>query len=490
MGRYDEANAIPNQINAPAPHSEFIVPANYPNQWSLVRKPPKGGGKKPGKKGSNLMDTGPDDYDVAPSAFEQAAEQSTQALSSGQQTLGASPVEQYLQAQATGRQDIGGNQVGTGGQMTPPPGTYGFRERESGPGDLGIAPPPEVATPTAPQQQRSSNLMDTGPDDDNPQRVLASAGGAGNVDRTGIAQGYGYERGTGNFAGLGSLLGAATGIPFVGGLASKGMDALGLPGNYGEHGTTDAMGNVYGHSGRAYDPVTGRAVGSYRSGSDWKNAAFGGYNNLRAAGENPISAGLGSYENSIHNPYFARDNAADARAARLRGGSASTHGLTTTAGNINQNTFEGGQNAVTAGQLGFTNDRAYNRDLVDNNTGVWGTGTGDLAATEFGPGVINESGTISHGGGTVVGLTNTADPSAGNITLLGTSDAAKAAAQEELERRASGGGGGDSSMQAPGTPLSEIPGTNEYNQAQYEKEAYGHQQDSGGGDDSGGGGGK
>ena len=230
MGRYDEANPIPNQINAPAPHSEFIVPANYPNQWSLVRKPPKAGGKKPGKKGrGNLMDTGPDDYDVAPSAFEQAAEQSTQALSSGQQTLGASPVEQYLQSQATGRQDIGSYQVGTGGQMTPPPGTYGFREREST-GDLGITAPPPTEAPPVPQQQRrprpASNLMDSGPDDDSHvSRPETRRDAYGRVYRVGSASDpYASQRGGGlpfdlpstedlPFPGVtGAILGGVSGI--------------------------------------------------------------------------------------------------------------------------------------------------------------------------------------------------------------------------------------------------------------------------------------
>ena len=295
------------------------------------------------------------------------------------------------------------------------------------------------------------NLMDTGPDDHVP--TLASAGGSGNVDRTNVAQGYGYERGTGNVAGLGSLLGAATGIPFVGGLASKGMDALGLPGDYGEHGTTDAMGNIYGSEGRAYDPVTGRAVGSYGNSSDFKNAAFGGYQNLRDAGLNPIEAGLGSYENSIYNPAYQRGSDAASRAARLRGGAASEHGITSTAGIINQNTFgqntvggldaaedygqrpdTGGMRPVTGEMLGFDDSRAFSADQASQNTGQWGHNTGDIAATEFGPGVINDSGQIEHAGGTVVALTDTRNPGGENISLL---NGQTPEATAELARRAS-----------------------------------------------------
>ena len=276
-----------------------------------------------------------------------------------------------------------------------------------------------------------SNLMDTGPDDsDQPS----------GVGRQAIAEGYGYEQGTGNFGGLGMLLGAAAGIPFIG---DKIAGAL-PEGNYGQYGTYDSQGNVFGNEGRAYDVVTGRPVNSYRNTGDWKNAAFSGYDQLRDAGENPLSAALGSYDNSIYAYGATQDPAthAAARANRLRGEGAP---ITTTAGRINENTFgsdESGFDPITGAQLGFDNTRAFSAQQASDNTGVWGGGHGDLAPTYFGPGVLQEntdgSGQrgIEHAGGTVVALSNTADPSAGNVSLLATSDEGRAAADAELARRA------------------------------------------------------
>lgn len=308
--------------------------------------------------------------------------------------------------------------------------------------------------PPKPKKSRS-NLMDSGPDE--PRRQRASAGGAGNIDNRALSESRGYEQGEGNIGGLGMLLGAATGIPFVGGAIEKGLDAAGLPGNYGDYGTTDAQGNVFGSEGRAYDPVTGQAVGSYGSSADAKNAVLGGYQNLRDAGLGPVEAGIGSYENSIYNYGATADPAthAAARAARLRGGASGREGIVSTANLINQNTgLEGGVAPVgslaaaeTYGQepaftpitgqaLGFDNTRAFSANQASQNTGKWGTGQGDLAATNFGPGVINESGQIEHGGGTVVSLKDTSTPGGGQISLLADSAAGKARANEELQRRA------------------------------------------------------
>ena len=449
---------IPNVVLGNEPHTDIITSAKRPNMWSLDRRPVKPGkGKK--KRGSNLMDTGPDDNEGGGGAFgvpeeSQVAAADRQALSQGIQTQGGvSPaVEQYEQALATGRQDIN-----TGGAA---PGSYGFRERPAGATETVYdVPSPEAPPAPADSQGSQGNLMDTGPDDNNERRILASAGGSGNIDRTGLAQQYGYQRGTGNIGGLGSILGMAAGIPFLGAAASKAEGFL-PESTYGNYGTTDAMGNVFGPDGRAYDPITGRAVGSYGNTGDWKNAAVGGYQNLRGAGLNPVEAGLGSYENSIYNPAFGApegyvgDQAAYSRGARLRGGASAEHGLTSTAGIINENTFgtqaapigsldaaaASGQGPalrdVSGEMLGFDNTRAFSADQASQNTGQWGTETGDLAATEFGPGVINESGQIEHGGGTVVALTDTSNPGGENISLLSDSTASQNRAREELERRA------------------------------------------------------
>ncbi|MDD9816797.1 MAG: hypothetical protein OXU61_01455 [Gammaproteobacteria bacterium] len=291
-----------------------------------------------------------------------------------------------------------------------------------------------------------NNLMDTGPDDsDQPS----------GVGRQAIAEGYGYEQGTGNIGGLGMLLGAATGIPFIG---NKIADAM-PEGNYGQYGTYDSQGNVFGNEGRAYDVVTGRPVNSYRNSGDWKNAAFSGYGQLRDAGENPISAALGSYDNSIYAYGATQDPAthAAARANRLRGEGAP---ITTTAGRINENTFgsdESGFDPITGAQLGFDNTRAFSAQQASDNTGVWGGGHGDLAATEFGPGVLQEntdgSGQrgIEHAGGTVVALTDTSRGPGHNVSLLATSDEGRAAADAELARRA----GRDPAVVTPPPPAPE-----------------------------------
>lgn len=287
-----------------------------------------------------------------------------------------------------------------------------------------------------------------------------SGGAAPQVyDNRPIAQSYGYQPGTGNFAGLGTALGFAAGIPFLGQAAEKTQDLLGLPGNYGDYGTTDAQGNVYNAEGRGYDPITGRATNSYGNTGDAWRGVSGSYQNLRNAGEGVLSSALGSYENSVYNPYYAPDRfvgdpTAYARGARLRGGNSAQFGLTSTNALINQNTGLGdiapvgsldaaetvgqerAQVPITGEMLGFDNTRAFSADQASQNTGVWGTGTGDLAATEFGPGVINESGQIEHRGGTVVALTDTSNPGGPNISLLGDSTASKNRAREELERRA------------------------------------------------------
>ena len=161
---------IPNVVLGNEPHTDIITSAKRPNMWSLDRRPVKPGkGKK--KRGSNLMDTGPDDNEGGGGAFgvpeeSQVAAADRQALSQGIQTQGGvSPaVEQYEQALATGRQDVGN----TGAA---PAGAYGFRERPDAAASP-YAPPPSLEAPPAPEAQRparaSSALMDTGPDDGGP----------------------------------------------------------------------------------------------------------------------------------------------------------------------------------------------------------------------------------------------------------------------------------------------------------------------------------
>ncbi len=111
--------------------------------------------------------------------------------------------------------------------------------------------------------------------------------------------------------------------------------------NFGEPGTTDAYGNVFNEEGRSFNPITGAAEG-YKSPSDWGKSWLGigseeglggsssSYGKLRAAGESPISAGLGSWENSMHNI---------SREQRAYGANpAGRYGIETTGGNIRHNT--------------------------------------------------------------------------------------------------------------------------------------------------------
>lgn len=279
----------------------------------------------------------------------------------------------------------------------------------------------------------------------------------GGYDRIPAAQALGYQQGTQNPMAL------ALGLMPGGSLL---MDALDINKDYtyGNYGTYDTEGNVFGREGRAYDPITGRAAASYASPSDWYGGWLGigtpegalgsssSYGKLRAAGEDPFSSFLGSYENSLYaqqeiNPSL---NTAQARAAQLRG-TADARGVPTIQGLIEANTamFDpdyaasqgfaeddldriGGTN-ITASMLGFDGSRP----APTNISGKFGTQPGDIARTEMGLGVINESGQIQTPQGTVVQMT---DPYTGqSISLLGstnnsTSGKSTISAQSELAR--------------------------------------------------------
>ena len=224
------AYEIPNVVLGSEPHTDIITSAKRPNMWSLDRKPIKPKGMKK-RGGSNLMDTGPDDDQGsafgAPQDTAQAAAD-TQALSQGIQTQGGtSPaVQQYEQALATGRQDIGGG-VGEGGAHVP--SVYGFREREAGPQESVYAPPPPTEAPpqAAPQQRAAAptNLMDSGPDDSPVSAPETRRDQYGRVYRVGSASDpYASQRGGGlpfelpgtedlPFPGVtGAILGGVSGI--------------------------------------------------------------------------------------------------------------------------------------------------------------------------------------------------------------------------------------------------------------------------------------
>ena len=252
---------IPNVVLGNEPHTDIITSAKRPNMWSLDRRPVKPGkGKK--KRGSNLMDTGPDDDNVGGGgAFAEpsdapAGAAGRQALSQGIQTQGGvSPaVQQYEQSIATGRQDVGN----TGAA---PAGAYGFRERPDAAASP-YAPPPPTEAPPAPEAQRparaSSALMDTGPDDGGPDHGnLYRYDSQGRYYRAGSASDpYAGTRG----GGLPFELPSIEGAPFPGvtgailggvsGISNRNLDNIQEQADAGVEGYTynEAGGQRYGTS--------------------------------------------------------------------------------------------------------------------------------------------------------------------------------------------------------------------------------------------------
>ena len=196
------------------------------------------------------------------------------------------------------------------------------------------------------------------------------------------AQSLGYTKGTQN------PLGILQAVPVLG----TAMGVMGAFDNmpnqtYGKPGTYDAQGNVFGKKGRAYNPVTGAPAQSYASTDDWFNSVGDSYTKLRASGEDYFNSIFGSYENSTYNI---------PRADRMFGVSpASQQGMGTIAGNIAANTqlrtgrdmglefdpsFGSTGNNITPEMLGF--DKSSMRyNVAANNTGVFGTGVGDIFTT-------------------------------------------------------------------------------------------------------------
>jgi hypothetical protein len=258
------------------------------------------------------------------------------------------------------------------------------------------------------------------------------------------AESLGYTQGVQNPAGV------VRAIPLVGNFMADSL-SMGQDSKYtfGNPGTYDQAGNVFGTEGRAYNPVTGQAAQSYSAFSgpnSWlgntygigTEEGFGGpnssYGKLRAAGENIPSSLLGSYEKSIYrqqelNPNL---NTAQARAAQLRGTADRGAGVRTMQGVIEDNTamynpaFAASQGysdddidridgtEISREMLGFTDARPDPGKI----SGRFGTQQGDLARTQSGIGVINESGQIETPTGTTVSIT---DPYTGkSISLLGS----------------------------------------------------------------------
>jgi len=251
------------------------------------------------------------------------------------------------------------------------------------------------------------------------------------IDKVPAAQASGYQQGRQDIAGgLGTMLGAATGIPFLGtiaGAAAQKLDQSGKP-PVGSFGTYDVEGNVYGQdmttgemSGKRYDPITGEKAG-YSSPSNYFSDVYGygtedglfgessSYGKLREAGYDPVQSILGSYEAST--AYIPRSD-------RMSGISpASKQGVLTTMGKVRSNTLAakgmddslllgdqpevGGGYKITPETIGFSpNTPGY--ELALNSSGQFGMDPGDIAKTASGQtGVINDQGAIVTPTGTVV----------------------------------------------------------------------------------------
>ena len=237
------------------------------------------------------------------------------------------------------------------------------------------------------------------------------------------AQSLGYTQGTQN------PMNILRGVPVLG----TAMSAMGAFDNlpdqtYGQPGTYDNSGNIFGNDGRAYNPVTGEMAQSYAKPSDWYGSWLGigtpeglggsssSYGKLRAAGEGPIQSALGSYENSVYNV---------PRVDRMYGLSpASKAGLETigTRGRHNAAVMdiEGYRNQgyadddldrldytpITAEQLGYTNARPMPEGprLGETIGYLPGIQTGDTftSPNSYQSGVINQSGQIETPTGTIV----------------------------------------------------------------------------------------
>ena len=288
--------------------------------------------------------------------------------------------------------------------MTQPPipNVSGGQPSVPRPGTLGgskAAPPPVMGA-----QETPGYLSDPFSDDD-----------FGAVDKRPIARRLGYQAPASNIAGgIGTMLGAMAGVPFVGsmmGSAAGKLDQSGKPA-YGTMGTYDSQGNVFADAGRAYDPVTGSAVASYASPSAAYNTITGGYNQLRAAGENPISSALGSYDNSVYNV---------SRLDRMAGITpAGQAGLSTTYGLMRSNAdLAPGETPATIGfaDLGLDpNARSYGIAETDL-TGEIGTGVGDvfISGGSYNPYVVGADGSLTGASGTLVATT---DPVTGETVSL------------------------------------------------------------------------
>ena len=299
-------------------------------------------------------------------------------------------------------------------------------------GDRNVSPPPNMNTNPNVSQQTMQY--------ENPGNSEQQQQASQDQNRLNVAGSYGYnEVGKSNLTNL--LPGSSYLSDFL-----YGQDAKF---NFGQSGTTDTAGNIFQESpasgiNRSYDPITGAPVG-YASPSDWYESwtglgtkeGLGGpsssYGQLRAAGENPISSALGSYEDSSYYIPWEDRNYGVTPAGKA--------GIMDTGSRLRSNTAyfnpdlidpmnneifdEEGYSPydISKGQLGFdgsrmessglqaydpTNAQFMDRSLIGTDEAIPGQVVYLKDSGQYG--VVNESGTISTPSGTVIQTGGTWNP--------------------------------------------------------------------------------
>jgi len=182
-------------------------------------------------------------------------------------------------------------------------------------------------------------------------------------------------------------------VPFVGGLFDS---------DYGAEGTFDAQGNVFGASGRAYDPLTGKAVASYKDRGTALSTVGDSYSNLRDSGEGMLSSALGSYENSVYN--IDRIDRMKGITPASKAGMIDTPSLLRSNTNIDPLIGDEFQE-ITPEMLGIDTQSTPG---IPELTGELGTDTGDvfISGDTYNPYVVTDDGSLVGTSGTLIQTTN------------------------------------------------------------------------------------
>ena len=265
---------------------------------------------------------------------------------------------------------------------------YGFRYSASqfAPAGQTVTPPPAglQGSPATPPPVMGTQQGTAAPA--YTQDPLNSGDGADQpapVDNRALAQSYGYKSGTQNIA-----AGLANMVPVIGAPISSAIRGNDPADTFGDPGTYDTQGNVFGDTGRAYSPVTGSAVPVYADKSSALSNITDSYSNLRSSGEGIIGSALGSYDNSVYkqmelDPTLSIEGA---RQARMMGINSPIENLNKT---ITNNTI---------------NQKYDEKGLIGNGP-IWGTQAGDYVQSNQGPLSVTSSGGLKDQyGGTVVSL--------------------------------------------------------------------------------------